>query len=201
MNNEVYFISGNTTRTILSSFYLVIDNKDEEIFKLLNSFLHRQLSQTYDSDNEKAFDNLSTMLPYYYEYALQKLASSINYRDIYELCSDRAVRGIKERLSVGRYREEGVSVDFKIKSNKYTKILLNRFSEIINVCLRNKDLKKLPFILNQLHHVSDSYNYNLTKLKFTILDNKSKKPTGDELKKLSELEKQYAIEGFTDNTV
>jgi hypothetical protein len=204
MENQPFFITGDSFRSISKSFYKAIDNRDIETFVTLNSFLHRQLSETYNYRNINLFESFSRMLPYYYEYSLQKLNSSITYNDIYKVCTDRAVKGLKDKIAYSfnyQIREAEFSFDEQKEINAYIKILLNRFSEIINICLRNKDLNNLSFILNQLHQTSNSYNSKLNNLKFDIQFKKTKKLTSEELQEVKKLENLYSVESFTNTTV
>ncbi len=204
MQQQSIFITGDSFRSITNSFYKAIDNRDIDIFRVLNSFLYQQLTESYNHRNINLFENFSRMFPYYYEYALQKLNSSITYNDIYKLCADSAVRGLKEKITYGfnyRLKEDDLSFEDKKENNLYIKILLNRFSEVINICLRNKDLNNLSSILNQLHQTSDSYNYKLNNLKFDIQFKKSQKLNGEELLQLKNLENIYAVESYTNTTV
>lgn len=186
--------------TISKSFYMAIDNKDKEVFRLLNSFLYERMSNCFEADNITLYKEFSALFVYYYEYALLKLNSSIAYRDIYDYCADRAARGIKEKFGwiLKPFNDETEDpIDTKKRLNNYSKILLNRFADLINVCIRNKDLGNLRFILNQLQQCADSYNRHLSTLKWEIANAKKKAQDENSAKELATLEEKYEVERFT----
>lgn len=204
MNDNPVYIAGDGFRTIARAFYLSIDNKDAETFRLLNSFLNGRIYEGFEQDNIHSFDQFSALFVYYYEYSLTKLTSSITYKDIYDICAELSVRGLKEKLGWGfrfRFEEESLSVEEKKRINNYSRILLNRYGEIINICLRKKDLGHLTFILNQLHQSSNSYNHKLSDLKWKIHFAKREKQDEQGKKELALMEERYDVDAYLDTTV
>jgi len=203
MEGKYETITKEITSTIIRSFYIAIDNRDLNVFYSLNSFLYRRLSDNYNQDNIGGYVDFSAVFVYYYEYSLKKLNLSITYRDIYEACADRSTRGLKEKLnSYSKWgRGEITNVHEQNKINKYSKIILNRFSEIIYTSLRYKDISHLSFTLNQLHQVPNAYDHNLSNLRFEILISKRKQLTAEELQDLHEKEELYEINSYVNNVV
>jgi hypothetical protein len=206
MQNQSFVLSRDTFNVIRSAFYTAIDNRDTDIFRELNTFLHNQMSECVEYDNIDLFNSFSEMFPYYYEYALKKhnLSITITDKDIYKTCADSAANGIKARSKILNYRlMNETNIDEKLRINKFQKILLDRFSEVINVCFRNEDLTNIKFILNELNEISEILNFKLNQLKGEIEIKKLKRSrlSEGELEQLSESEKSYTIESFTNKTV
>lgn len=198
------FVSGDAFRTFAQAIYSSIDNKDTDTFSQLNSFIYSRLSNSFESNNTKSFEQFSGLFVWYYEYALNKLNLSITYKDIYDICADRSARGLREKLGWGFHfysLDKEMSIDEKKRINEFSKILLNRFAELISVCLRHKDLAHLTFILNELNQSYRSYNHELSDLKFKVLMKRRENPQGDALNELIALEDKYAVEGYLNNTV
>lgn len=197
-------MSGDAYRTFARSIYLSIDNNDIETFTQLNGFIHDRLSSSFQNDNIKSFEQFSGLFVWYYDYALDKLSSSITYKDIYDVCADRSARGLKDKLGWWfRFyeRDKQPSLEEKRRINEYSKVLLNRYAELINVCLRRKDLRHLSFILNELQQSSRGFNHELSSLKWNIIFKRKDKLKDDEAKELAAMEEQYAVDGYLDNTV
>lgn len=198
--NSKIEIYGDSMRFIYKSFEISIDNKDVDVLLELRNFIYTQMNNCYQSDNLELFDLSSRFGTYYYEYAVKKLATSTTFREIYDLCCDRAPRELKDRLGwTFRFRtyKDEVSADERRKINRYSKILINRFSDLFDVCYQNKDLPTIKTILNQLHQCSDNYNHQLTELRINISIQRSKKGKDSSGEKLAELENRYNEEGFT----
>ncbi len=203
-NKNPVNLSGDAFRTFVKSIYLSIDNKDIDTFRQLNSFIYQRLSSSYQNNNIKSFEQFSGLFVWYYEYSLNKLSSSVTYKDIYDICADRSARGLKERLAWWfRFyvQEKQPSLEEKKKVNRYSGVLLNRFASLISVCLRKKNLEHLPFILNELQQSSNRYNHALNALKWDIFFKRKARLQGEEAKKLAAMEELYSVDGYVDKNV
>jgi hypothetical protein len=194
-------ISNEGRRVIFRAIYMTIDNRDVEAFKVLSSFIYTQMNEAFQGNNLNDFENFSQVIVYAYEYVLDKKGSSANYRDIHEHITDNAPRTLKQLLGwgfKGYFIGEKITIEEKVRTNQYAATLINRFADLINTCLRNKDLLSLRFMLNQLYQSGTSYDHSLSDLKWQIKFKRMERPTGQELEQLNQLERQLEVEGFVD---
>jgi hypothetical protein len=197
-------LSGDAFRTFARAVYLSIDNKDIDTFIQLNSFIYDRLSSSFQNDNIKSFEQFSGHFVWYYDHALDKSRSSTTYKDIYDVCAERSAMGLKEKLGWWfRFyeRDKQPSLDERKRINEYSKVLLNRYAQLINICLRKKDLGHLSFILNELQQSSRTFNHELSNLKWEIVFKRREKLKGDQAKELVAMEERYAVDAYVDNTV
>ncbi|MGB8193687.1 MAG: hypothetical protein WCF67_17275 [Chitinophagaceae bacterium] len=198
------YISGDAFRTFARAIYLSIDNRDIDTFTRLNGFIYDRLSSSFVNDNIKSFEQFSGLFVWYYEYALNKLSSSITYKDIYDICADRSARGLKEKMGWWfRFYEKSKqpSLEDKRRMNEYSRVLLNRYAEMINICLRKKDISHLNFIINELQQSSGGYRHEISSLKFDILFKKKSRPAGEEAQALAAMQERYKVESFVDTNI
>src|ERR1700722_10499315 len=167
MDHQYNSITADIKRTVFKSFYLAIDNNDIEMFYTLNSFLNSRLTALFRQKDIKNYTEYSGLFVYYYEYTLKKLRTSVVKSDIYDACSDRSVRGLKEKISFGQMfgRIDNIDINEQRQLNRYATILLDRFSELISVTLLYKNIGHITFILNQLQQVTNHYDHNLSSLR------------------------------------
>ncbi len=203
MMEERINLTGSITGTLAKGFYASIEIRDQNTFYQLNQFLNQRLRQTYDSNNLIGFVNISALLVWYYEYALLKLNSSITYKDICNTCTDSAAKSLKDKAFGFRSRmnSQPLDLDEQQKINTYGQVVVNRFSELINVCLRNNGLQGLSRILNQLDQVFDPYNYELNKLKWEVRLKQQEKLDSKQQQELEKLKMRYGVEGYLNESV
>lgn len=187
-------INYSIERTLSSAIYIAIDNRDEETFKRLDNFFVEQIQDLYQSKDILGFGSYTSIFAWYYEYALDKLSESVSYKSIYKLCAYRAIDNLQQSIPVGEWYNNETDLVQKRRFNSFGKIVIDRISDIIYVCIRKRDFQQLPYIFKRLDNITRGYTHFIQELRFQIIYLKDENPQGKKLEELSQLNEKYEVD-------
>ena len=168
-NKNEFDITDGLKTDVLKMIDNAINNNSVESFYEIDGFIVKVLNLSISNKCFTHFrDYINACIFYYTLSCGYNEKNGAAYNKIFDACSDRAARRIRESFLLLDYLFDKSELEDKKAYNRFKLAAFTAFSQLLYEQIMKKDYKRFEFTLNQIEQVFLGKNYNMLDFAFKL---------------------------------